>query len=264
MGWLGARRRRAIRSKPFPKAWDAIMARMVPVDSNLDQAMRLRLRQLTMVFIGEKYFEGVAGMAITDEVRVTIAANACVLMLGIDPDEPYPQLRTIIVYPTAYVATGTTVGPGGVVTESRDVRAGESWHQALGLGGPVVLAWDEVVRSVTRAHDGHHVVYHEFAHQLDGLSTGMDGAPPLGDRAHYAAWARVLSREFSDLRSELRRGHHTDIDAYAATNPAEFFAVTTEVYFEQPQVLRAHHRALYDQLHSFYRWAPDDTETPIG
>lgn len=256
MGLFGRRRRRRLRAKPFPGAWEAILARTVPIDAVLPADLRVRLRELVMIFVAEKHFEGAGGLTMTDEIRITIAAHACLLLVGINPEVPYRGLHSIIVYPRAYFATGTSLGPGGVVTETRGLRAGESWSHVLGDGGPVVLAWDEVRRGASDPDDGQNVVFHEFAHQLDDLATGMDGAPPLGDQTRYAAWARVLGQEFHDLRHELRRGHHTELDAYGATNPAEFFAVVTEMFFERPDVLIEHHRALYDQLAVFYRWSP--------
>ena len=261
MGWFGRRKRRRLRARPFPEAQDAILRHALPIDASLPERLRTRLRQLVTIFLAEKYFEGAGGLEMTDEIRVTIAAHACLLLVGINPDEPYPGLKSIIVYPRAYFATGTTIGPGGVVTETRGLRAGESWSHALGEGGPVVLAWDEVAKGASDPDDGQNVVFHEFAHQLDDLATGMDGAPPLGDRTRYTAWARVLGDAFKDLRSELRRGHHTDIDPYGATNPAEFFAVATEMFFERPEVLNTHHRELYDQLEAFYRWSPIEHHT---
>jgi Mlc titration factor MtfA (ptsG expression regulator) len=119
----------------------------------------------------------------------------------------------------------------------------------------VVLAWDATLRSAVTL-DGHNVALHEFAHQLDGLATGMDGAPPLPTRSRYAEWARTLGAEFTELRQRLAAGLPTDLRPYAATNPAEFFAVATEAFFERPDVLRERRPELYRQLADFYGWTP--------
>ncbi|MFG0283408.1 MAG: zinc-dependent peptidase [Phycisphaerales bacterium JB039] len=243
----------------FPFAWRRILHRNVALYRGLDAAQRLRLHRLILRFLDAKRFEGAGGMEITDEVRVTIAAQACLLVLGMDPKKPYPGLRTVIVYPSAYVARGKSVGPGGVVTEGPMVRAGESWSHQTGwggaAGGPVVLAWDETLRGGVDL-DGRNVTLHEFAHQLDGMSTGMDGAPPLGSRSQYAEWARTLGAEFEALRDQVALGLPTDLRAYGATNPAEFFAVATEAFFERPDMLRQMRPELFRRLVEFYRWTP--------
>ena len=255
---FGAGRRRRLKGESLPDAWRGIIERNVPAWAGLTDEQRARLGGLVNVFLDDKTFEGAGGLEITDEIRVTIAAQACLLLIGRDPERPYPGLRSVIVYPHAYVGTGKAVGPGGVVTESEDVRLGESWSGVLGSagGGPVVVAWDEVRRGGCDPHDGRNVVYHEFAHQLDGQATGMDGAPALGSSPRYTAWARVLGSEFESLRETLEAGGASDIRAYGATNPAEFFAVITEAYFERPERLRARHPALFEQLRAFYGWAP--------
>jgi Mlc titration factor MtfA (ptsG expression regulator) len=230
------------------------------VYDRLDTQDRERLDGMIQVFLDEKTFEGGQDLEITEEIRVTIAAQACILLLGLNPKRIYPGLKSIIVYPSTYVATQRSVGPGGVVTESNAPRAGESWNQTTGwgasAGGPVILSWCDVLRGGADVNDGHTVVYHEFAHQLDGQATGMDGAPPLPSRSRYIAWARVLGEEFKNLRRDLMMRQPTEIRAYGATNPAEFFAVATETYFERSDALRARHPELYDQLKQFYDWEP--------
>ncbi len=197
-------------------------------------------------------------MTITDEVRVTIAAQACMLLLHRDTDY-YPGLTSILVYPASYVAHTKRMGPDGVVTEGPQTRLGESWNGLTSQfsGGPVVLSWRDVVAGAADIHDGHNVVFHEFAHQLDAEAGGLDGAPALDRRSKYVAWARVLGNEYADLVSELRQGHPTWLNAYGATNPAEFFAVLTECFFEQPHKLKRQHPALYGQLADFYRQDPE-------
>ncbi len=250
IGLLRERRRRRIRAKQFPDQWREILRRNVPHYGCLPREVRERLEGAVQVFLAEKRFEGAGGLEMTDEIRVTIAAQACILLLGRAGDS-YRGLRTIIVYPRAYVARFRSPLAGGLVVEGDGVRLGESWHR-----GPVVLAWDSVLAGVADAGDGQNVVFHEFAHQLDGEAGGMDGAPALDTRRHYAAWARVLGAEYERLIHEVEANEPTLIRSYGATNPAEFFAVVTELFFERPEALRARHAALYEQFRVFYGQDP--------
>lgn len=249
-GWLKRRRREAVRGRPFPEAWRGIVDRNVPYVRLLPAQDREELIGHVKVFLAEKRFEGCGGMEITDEVRVTIAAQACVLLLHRRTDY-FPLLDSILVYPTTYLAPGGRRAPDGLVTDDPQARLGESSAR-----GAVVLVWDGVLAGAADVHDGHNVVFHEFAHQLDEESGASDGAPILPRRAMYLPWARVLGREFARLARDAARNHRTDLDPYGATNPAEFFAVATEAFFERPRRLRARHPALYLQLQDFYRQDP--------
>jgi Mlc titration factor MtfA (ptsG expression regulator) len=242
-------RRRSVEARPFPRAWAEILDWNVPLVRRLPADDRRELERLVAVFLDEKQFEGAGGFEITDEVRVTVAAQACILLLHRDTDV-YPDLVSIIVYPSAYVARGKTFD-GPVVTESSTPRLGESWTR-----GVIVLAWDAVRRGTIDVGVGHNVVLHEFAHQLDQEDGAMDGAPDLGTRARYAVWARVLGEEYADLLERVHAGKPADIDAYGATSPPEFFAVVTEMFFEKPAELRSRHPELYAALADFYRQDP--------
>ncbi|MBN1942372.1 MAG: zinc-dependent peptidase [Phycisphaerae bacterium] len=243
------RRREKIRRRPFPAEWLAILTRNVPAYARLTPREQEELRGHILVFLAGKIFEGCGGLEMTDEIRVTIAAQACLLLLHREA-KYYPSLRTIFVYPHHYfVPTERRVGC--LVVAGQDDRLGESWRR-----GPVVLSWDDVRRGASDAHDGHNVVYHEFAHQLDEESGGADGAPALPRRSMYIAWARVLGGEYQKLLDDLRHHRKTDIDAYGATNPAEFFAVVTEAFFETPRKLQRKHPALYEQFRDFYQQNP--------
>lgn len=239
------------------------MRSRVPYEHRLGSEARRRLRELTRIFIAEKNFEGCAGLTITDEVRVSIAAQACLLLVGRPSaraeaagDDVYPGLSSVLVYPRVYSVNGRSLGPMGLVTEGRGMRSGESWSHSTGWGGqvvgPVVLAWDEVLRGTAAPGDGHNVVFHEFAHQLDAQSGGMDGAPALDSAEQYRAWSRVMNAEFETLRRELSAGAPTFLNPYGAVSPAEFFAVATESYFEREAELRAMHPALHEQLAQYY------------
>ncbi len=250
-------RRKRAAARPFPPSWEAILHQRFGFWSRLDEQDRAELRRHILVFLNEKRVEGAAGQEITDEVRVLIAAHACLLLLHRDTDY-YPGVGTILVYPHAYVAESKRVGPGGVVTEERGVRLGESWHGVSSAlsGGPIVLAWDHVLHGAADIHDGQNVALHEFAHALDAEEGSVNGAPLLDRRSMYAAWARVLGAEYDELvRAVVQHRPHV-LDAYGASNPAEFFAVATETFFEKPASLRAVHPALYEQLAGFYRQDP--------
>lgn len=248
--WMTHRRAEEMRGRPLPDEWSAIIARNVPFVSHLPPADRVELAGHVQVFLAEKPFEGCGGLEITDEVRVTVAATACILLLH-RGTACYPDLKSILVYPTAYlVPAGQAVG-GGMVSDDPQGRLGESW-----VRGVVVLAWDNVLAGAADIHDGHNVVLHEFAHQLDQETGAGDGAPVLPQRSMYVAWARVLGHEFDQLVRDAADNHRTLIDTYGATNPAEFFAVVTEAFFEKPRQLRAKHPELYLELQLFYKQDP--------
>jgi len=247
---LRERRRRRLRAAPFPAAWREIVARGFPLFDRLTAADQAELLGHIQVFLDEKKFEGCGGLEITDEIRVTIAAQACLLLLHREPHY-YPRLVSILVYPHPYVAKATRRLPGGIVDESESGRLGESWVEDV-----VVLAWDAVRAGASDAGDGHNVVLHEFAHQLDQEDGTSNGAPILEHRSRYVAWARILGAEFEALRRADERGRPTDIDAYGATNPAEFFAVVSEAFFERPASLKKKHPALFEELQLFYRQDP--------
>ncbi|WP_437965622.1 M90 family metallopeptidase [Sorangium sp. So ce260] len=250
LAFLRRRRRAAVRRAPFPPAWRAILDRNVPCFGRLPAEDQEELLGHIQVFLAEKPFEGCGGLEVTDEIRVTVAAQACLLLLHRETDY-YPDLEVILVYPSTYVARGREVRDGGVVVEGGRARLGESWSR-----GAVVLAWDGVLAGAADVSDGHNLVLHEFAHQLDQEEGPADGAPELPERSMYAAWARILGREYERLLRDEASLKRTVIDPYGATNPAEFFAVVTEAFFEKPRKLRAKHPELYDQLKAFYRQDP--------
>jgi Mlc titration factor MtfA (ptsG expression regulator) len=243
------RRERAMR-KPFPDDWLEILTRNLPYYNCLPHDKQAQLKALVQAFLVEKWFEGAAGLTITDEIRVTIAAQACVLLLGREEDI-YPGLRTIIVYPHTYQAHETVHRPEGTQIERAQIRTGESWSY-----GTIVLSWDNVLHGTLDMHDGENVVLHEFAHQLDDEMGPGDGVPDLPNITRYKAWAKVFAQEYALLLDRLRRQRSDIFRAYAAESPAEFFAVATELFFERPRQLRSQHRELYAQLQLFYQQDP--------
>jgi Mlc titration factor MtfA (ptsG expression regulator) len=248
--WLRERRRSRIRQRPFPEEWKAILERNVPLYQRLSEADRSELKGHIRVFVAEKRFEGAGGLTITDEIRVTIAAQACVLLLH-RATNYYRGLYTIIVYPGAYIAARTVREPMGIVTERTDTRLGESSPR-----GAVVLSWDAVEAAASDVGDCRNVVLHEFAHQLDAEDGSVEGAPALPDPSRYVAWARILGRDYERLRHDAALGRQTVLDRYGATNPAEFFAVATECFFTRPELLKARHPELYAELRQYYRQDP--------
>lgn len=244
------KKRQRIRNRPFPQKWEEILAKNVTYYHRLTPEDQAELRGHIQVFLAEKTFEGCGGQEINDEIRVVIAAQACILLLHRATDY-YPMLDSILVYPHHYFSSASRRLPGGIVAEGVQGRLGESWYR-----GPVVLSWDDVRRTAHDHNDGQNVVFHEFAHQLDSESGANEGAPLLPRRSMYIAWARVLGSEYKNLINDLQHHHETDLDAYGATNPAEFFAVVTETFFEKPIQLKQRHPKLYEQLALFYRQDP--------
>ena len=230
LGFFKRKRREAICRQPFPPAWRKIIERRFTYFQRLSATNQDKLLGSVQIFLAEKHFEGCAGLEITDDIRVTVAAQACLLLLGRDNEDYYPKMKSIFVYPHHFFNTQKRVGPGGLVTEGPSGRLGESWYR-----GPVVLSWDDALHGAADPLDGHNVVFHEFAHQLDSESGGTNGAPLLDHKSQYIAWARVLAQEYGHLVDDLQHHRKTDIDPYGATNPAEFFAVTTECFFEKPE-----------------------------
>jgi Mlc titration factor MtfA (ptsG expression regulator) len=183
-----------------------------------------------------------------DEIRVIIAAQACVLLLNRITDY-YPGFTSILVYPDNYVAREVTTD-GMLETVEEQARAGESWHR-----GPVVLSWEDVLHGANE-YSGENVVLHEFAHKLDEENERLDGLPLLEDRGQYESWARVFQSEFQRLKTSAGRSETSVLDDYGAESPAEFFAVATEAFFERPGKLLGQHPQLYEQLRRFYNVDP--------
>ena len=242
-------RRQRIARRPFPAAWRDILRRDVPLVRELPAAQQLRLKKHIQVLLQEVPFIGCAGLEVTERMRVTIAAQAAFLLLG--RGGSFGNLREVLVYPGHFVVPRTEAGAGGVVHEGRDVLAGQSWQR-----GQVIVAWAAVQDGAAEPHDGANVVMHEFAHQLDQATGAANGAPYVGRGAIQRDWARVMNLEFNALVGRLASEEPSLIDPYGATSPAEFFAVTTELFFERPGALAAERPALYEQLKRCYRLDP--------
>lgn len=248
--YLAERKRGQIRARPFPAAWRDILRQRVPYVRALPADLQRQLKQHIQVFIAEKAFIGCAGLEITDEMRVTIAAQACLLLLN-RPRDYYPGLRQVLVYPGSFVVHREHTDDVGVAHHGRQVLSGESWSQ-----GQVILSWHDALEDAATPDDGQNVVIHEFAHQLDQETGAANGAPVLARREHYARWSQVLGTEFNDLQTRTSQAQASLFSDYGATDPAEFFAVISEVFFEQPQRMATEHPALYRELTQLYRLDP--------
>ena len=256
MGPLKRHRRERLRRRPFPSAWRTILERTFPRYVRLPLEDQRELEGLIQIFLAEKRFEGAVGLAINDEIRVTIAAQACFLLLHRDTGV-YPGLYSIIVYPEDYVARHERRNEAGLIDEGVQVRRGEASGR-----GAIALSWNSALQGASDVRDCHNVVFHEFAHQLDLESGSFDGAPLLPERSMYLAWARTLSDDWRTLRARADRREVTDLDPYGAENPAEFFAVVTECFFQRPHQLRSSHPELYAELERFYRQDPASSGPP--
>ena len=248
--WLTEHRRRTILAEPFLPAWIDILRRNVPLYACLALEEQSRLGDLVRILISEKNWEGCGGLTLTDEIKVAIAGQACLLILNLDR-EIYPNVESILVYPAAFVARRKSVSAAGVVEEASRVLLGEAWST-----GPVIVSWAGAHGGAIDPTDGSSVVYHEFAHKLDMRDGSADGVPRLADDAQYDTWARVMSAEYADLVKQAQDGQESLLDSYGAVDAAEFFAVATECFFGKSVRMRETHPDLYSVLCGFYRQDP--------
>jgi MtfA peptidase len=255
--WFRDHRRAEARKRPFPPEWEAVVRRNVAHYRVLNEAERIELHAMIQVVLEEKQWEGCGGLVLTDEIRVTIAAQACLLQLGL-PHDYYHNVESILVYPSAVVRPEHQ--PGVFERADAPVEAAVPLLGEAFARGPVILVWDAVLHGARHPEQGHNVVYHEFAHQLDMLDGAADGTPPLPDREQLAKWVEICSREFQRLRRLADEGHKTFLDSYGATNEAEFFAVATEEFFDRPLALQTHSPDLYRLLGEYYRQDPAQRE----
>jgi MtfA peptidase len=239
------RQARIIRRAPYTAPqWQQAFARL-PLLRGMRTDEHQRLQRLATLFLHAKTFEGAQGMVITPAMQLHIALQAClpILELGLNW---YRGWTTIIMYPDAFVPERVSVDETGVAHHRRDVLSGESWQR-----GPVILSWRDAAEEA-----GHNVVIHEFAHKLDGSNGEVNGFPPLHPHMDAAAWTRDFSAAFADFQHNCDTGIEIGIDCYAGTDPAEFFAVISEVFFERPALLVQHYPQVYAQLRQFYRQDP--------
>ena len=216
----------------------------------LDHHELHRLRELTSQFLHDKVINGAGGLEVDAYMRAVIAAEACLLILNLGL-EFYEGWQEIIVYPDSFVVAREGQDDAGVIHKGHAVLGGESWGR-----GPLILAWEDCRPGAYIHGPGSNVILHEFAHKLDMLNGAANGLPPLHADMDRAAWTRIFTRADSELHSQISRHQATHIDAYGAESPAEFFAVVTEEFFEQPAELLTWYPELYEQLALFYRQHP--------
>jgi len=243
-------RRYRIQQQPFPADWRDVLRRRVPYLRLLPPDLRFKLQKLIQVFVAEKPFVGCDGLQMTDEIRVTIAAHACLLILN-RPAGVYPELREILVYPGAFWVDREQTSPGGLVHRERRVLSGESSSR-----GHVILSWPDVLADAAIPDDGFNVAIHEFAHQLDQEKGYANGAPARIGNQRIGQWSLVMLEEFQRLQAQAKLGEASLFNHYGATAPEEFFAVVSEVFFEQAQAMRERHPRLFAELRDFYRIDP--------
>jgi MtfA peptidase len=251
--WLTDRRRKKLMEVSFPPAWEEILQRNVAHYCMLADAERAHLRKLIQVFIAEKGWEGAGGLELTDEIRVTVSGQACLLLLGL-PHDYYKNVESIIIYPSTVVPPQHKAGFFETVFEPVEIAQpiiGQAFRQ-----GPLILVWDAVLHSGRHPELGHNVVYHEFAHKLDMFDGAANGTPQLRDQAEYRDWVQTCAREYLRLRRDVERGKKTFLDSYGAVSEAEFFAVATEQFFAEPRAMMNHAPDLYRVLREYYRQDP--------
>ncbi|OGV47753.1 MAG: hypothetical protein A2X49_11995 [Lentisphaerae bacterium GWF2_52_8] len=254
---LRRRRRAAILSSPFRPEWEEAIIRNLSLYTAMPENLRERLKKLIGIFLDEKNFEACGGLVMNDEIRVTVAAQACLLLLN-ERSDFFPLLNTILVYPSEYNAPEDGFVGGVYVRDEEDAaHLGDSWSS-----GAIILAWDRAKRGPEDIRDGVNVVVHEFAHQLDQEDGAVNGVPRLNDNLLKRRWATVMEREYARLRTNARRRRPDVLDEYGSSEPAEFFAVATEAFFERPVRLKRSHSELYELLKDYYQLDPASWDWP--
>jgi Mlc titration factor MtfA (ptsG expression regulator) len=251
--WFSDNRLEKILATAFPNEWERLIQNNIQYYQHLNNEEKKRFQDLIQIFIAEKDWLGCNGLELTDEIRVMIAAHACLLILAL-PNDYYHNVKSIFVYPTTIYSPETPIGFFEVTTTP--VRGAMPILGEAHLHGPVILVWDEVKRETRHPEHGHNVVYHEFAHKLDMLDGSADGTPLLATQEEYQRWVEVCSKEYLELCNKVEHGKPTFFDSYAATDEAEFFAVVTESFFCEPENMKHNHPKLYQVLLGFYRQDP--------
>jgi hypothetical protein len=258
--WFTNDGRKSLLAEPFPEAWREWLASNMRQYAHIEPSKQDMVQAVVRVFVAEKHWDAGTGLTVTDEMKVTVAAQASLLVLGFDEPYFFDRVKSIILHPGAYKRSPRLqryLNQG----EGRSYL-GEAWYHS-----PIVLSWQDTLDAGRDASSGVIVVLHEFAHYLDGLDGDVDGTPPLPDREQEKTWYRVTEAEYRRLVGQARRSEVTLLSQYGATNRAEFFAVATECFFEQPHAMQRQHEELYAVLRDFYRqdpaqcW-PDATVTP--
>ena len=249
--WLRVQwRRNRVRRQPFPPEWREVLRQRMPAFRALPADLQLQLKKHAQVLLAEVPFIGCNGLVVSTEMRVLVAAQAALLLLN-RRGASFRNLRQVLLYPEPFIVDRAIPNGLGLMDDTRRVLSGESWQQ-----GQVILSWPDVLAGAAVPDDGHNVVIHEFAHQLDQETGSANGAPFVQGRSARQRWALTMQTEYQALQRRLAQGEPGLIDAYGATDPAEFFAVTSELFFERPQALAAAHPLLFRELAGCYRTNP--------
>lgn len=246
------RRRTELLTSPLPSEWEEAIAHDFPRYRAVPEEIKERLGGCARILAEEKSFEACGGLEeVTERMKALICIQAALLIVNLPHHRFFPALKSILVYPGAFRDRGHR--RFGIHAEDRGTVLGESWET-----GSVILSWDNCLAGARNADDGLNVVIHEFAHQLDQINGAADGLPVLSSGKAYRRWAEVFHREFEELVEDVNdgRGPKPLIDPYGATEPAEFFAVASETFFEESHELREEHPDLYEQLCQYYRLDP--------
>lgn len=243
--------KRVLKRYPIPhRFWYKLMTQD-QLFAGLSAVEKAHLRELTTLFVHQKNFRASEDFNLTKPMALTISAHACLLILELGLDY-YQGWQDIIVYPTAFVVERDEADELGIVSHQQAVLGGEAW-----LTGPVVLEWQSFKAESDELKPGRNLVLHEFAHKLDMLNGRANGMPPLHKTMNRTHWTQAFSEAFEQLQQQVEHGHHPSINPYAATEPAEFFAVTSEYFFTAPNLLIHHFPAVYEQLSLFYQQDPN-------
>jgi len=247
---LRKNRRNEIRTNDFSKEWEYKLNTHWPLYRRLPDLLKQNLKERINLFLSEKQFIGCNGFEVSDDHKLFIAAQACLLIIN-KPFEYFDKLHTLLIYPSAFIVEHNQLLANGTISEARNINTGEAWET-----GKIVLSWNDAFSGMIDITDGHNVVFHEFAHLLDHTNGSANGAPLLQHASNYEHWSRTFSIAFDRLQHSLNNGHQNVFDPYGATNPGEFFAVVSELFFEQSKLFQRHEPELHQQLVKFYAVDP--------
>lgn len=249
--WLRDRRRKKVTSMPPPVGLLQTLEKELPLFSSLSTDDKKELINHTKILLNEKHFVGAHDLTVTDRMKFLICAQAAILLLHRQTDY-FPNVSNIVLYESSFASMVDEGIGGDVYIQKYQSRVGESNYRT----GTVVLSWTSTFEGAQNPSDGHNVVLHEFAHQLDSETGSTNGAPLLSSNTAYRVWAKEMTKDFYELQHDIKKHQKSFIDQYGATNPAEFFAVLTEAFFEKPKGLKRHHPELYTVLSNFYKQDP--------
>ena len=249
--WGRIRRRRRLASLPLPEPWREIVMNNVGIYAHLPPELQRKLEGKINIFLSEKTFEGCGGQEINDEIRVTVAAQACVLLLNTPTEQCYPSLHHLLIYPGSYVTTEPRQVGEHVMDDDDDVLDGSSCEF-----GTMTLGWEQVCGEGQHYGGGANVVFHECAHHLDYENGLSEGIPALPRPETAENFSRIFQRAYERFRKATLQGRPDVLDEYGAESPSEFFAVATETFFDSPRELRTRHPDLYSIFKDYYGLDP--------